>query len=273
MNIDLAERAWNDLLAFLGSLGALSVAYSGGIDSRFLVHAAIHAGVGVELLHASGPHVAPEETRFALDWADSVGLEVRVLSFDPLVLPEVAAGGRERCYACKRHLFELIRSLAGGLVCDGSNASDADRHRPGSRALRELDVRSPLAERGLTKDMLRILARLTGLARPDQQARACLLTRLPYGQAPDPECLARLAEGERRVEEVLMMAGQEDFPFRLRLCEEGRPELHLGRELESPLLLLGLTEILRAEGFDGAVVRTVPELSGYFDRPERDAQI
>ena len=272
MNTDNAIAVWNDLVGYIQGLGALSVAYSGGIDSRFLVHAAIHAGVGVELLHANGPHVAPDETRFALDWAESVGLEVRILSFDPLALPEVAAGGRERCYACKRHLFELIGSLAGGLVCDGSNASDADRHRPGSRALRELDVRSPLAERGLTKDMLRILARLTGLARPDQQARACLLTRLPYGQAPDPECLARLADGERRVEEAFMMAGQEEFPFRLRLCEGGRPELHLGRELDSPLLLLGLTEILLAEGFVGVTARIVPELSGYFDTMDNDTQ-
>ena len=273
MNIDHAERVWNDLLAFIGGLGALSVAYSGGIDSRFLAHAAIHAGVGVELRHASGPHVAPDETRFALEWAESVGLEVRVLSFDPLALPEVASGGRERCHACKRHLFELIGSLAGGLVCDGSNASDAELHRPGSRALRELGVRSPLAERGLTKDTIRILARGSGLARPEQQARACLLTRLPYGQAPNPSLLASLAEGERRVEEALIMAGQDEFPFRLRLCEGGRPELHLGREPHSPLLLLGLSEILHAEGFDGAVVRIVPELSGYFDRTGRDAKI
>jgi uncharacterized protein len=273
MNTDEAVAVWNDIVDFIQGLGTLSVAYSGGIDSRFLVHAAIHAGACVELLHASGPHVAPEDTRFALDWAASVGLEVRTLSFDPLALPEVAAGGRERCLACKRHLFEQIGSMAGGLVCDGSNASDARLHRPGSRALQELGVRSPLAERGLTKDMIRDLARRTGLARPDQQARACLLTRLPYGHVPDPEQLTRLAEGERRVEEMLVMAGQDEFPFRLRLCEGGRHELHLGREPASPLLLLGLTEILRAEGFDGAVVRIVPELSGYFDRLGNDAQI
>jgi len=273
MNSDNAIAVWNDLVGYVQSLGALTVAYSGGIDSRFLIHAAIHAGVGVELLHASGPHVAPDETRFALDWAESMGLEAKILRFDPLALPEVAEGGRERCYACKRHLFELIRSLAGGLVCDGSNASDAEVHRPGSLALRELGVCSPLAERGLTKDMIRILARGTGLDRPEQQARACLLTRLPYGHVPNPLCLARLAEGERRVEEVLTMAGQEEFPFRLRLGATGGYELHLGRELDSPLLLLGLTEILGAEGFPGVMARIVPELSGYFDRIGNDTQI
>jgi len=272
MNTDNAIAVWNDLVGYIQGLGALTVAYSGGIDSRFLVHAAIQAGVGVELLHAAGPHVAPDETRFALDWAESVGLEVRMLSFDPLALPEVAAGGRERCYACKRHLFELIRSLAGGLVCDGSNASDAKVYRPGSRALRELGVCSPLAERGLTKDMIRILARGTGLDRPEQQARACLLTRLPYGHVPDPLCLRHLAEGERRVEEALMMAGQDEFPFRLRLGAAGGYELHLGRELDSPLLLLGLTEILGAEGFPGVMARIVPELSGYFDRIGGESQ-
>lgn len=266
MSEERAAAAWDGLLADIAGLEGLTVAYSGGIDSRFLVHAAIHAGVQIELVHASGPHVAPEETRFALDWAASRGLAVRVLRFDPLSLPEVAAGGRERCYACKRRLFEKIMDMACGRVCDGSNASDAAQHRPGLRALRELGVHSPLAGAGLNKDMIRSLARRTGLARPNQQARACLLTRLPYGLAPDPSLLARLAEGEMIVEEALRMAGHDEFPFRLRRCDAGSHELHLGREIDSPLLLLGLNEMLRTAGFSSILVRVVPELSGYFDR-------
>ena len=268
-----AAAAWNELVAAIGGMGALTVAYSGGIDSRFLAHAAVHAGVRVELVHACGPHVAPEETRFAGDWAESRGLALRMLHFDPLSLPEVAAGGRERCYACKRSLFEQLMDMAGGRVCDGSNASDAAQHRPGRRALRELGVCSPLAEAGLTKDMIRALARQTGLERPEQQARACLLTRLPYGHAPGPSSLARLAEAERVVAEAFRMAGYDEFPFRLRLCETGCHELHLGRDVASPLLLLGLVELLQTQGFPSIFVRVIPTLSGYFDRIGNDPEI
>ena len=267
-----AGEVWNDLLADIAKPGKLTLAYSGGIDSRFLAHAALYAGVQVELVHACGPHVAPEETRYALDWAASRGIAARTLRFDPLTLPEVAAGGRERCYACKRLLFERIMAVADGRVCDGSNASDLAQHRPGRRALRELGVCSPLAESGLTKDMIRSLARRTGLERPEQQARACLLTRLPYGLAPDPSVLARLAEGEMIVEEALRTAGHDEFPFRLRLCEAGGHELHLGRALDAPLLLLGLNELLRAAGFASITVRVVPALSGYFDRIGTDPE-
>jgi len=266
------DFAWDDLIGLLGEIGPLTVACSGGIDSRFLAHAGLQAGVPVELVHVCGPHVAPEESEYALAWAAGRGLGVRQLRLDPLHLPEVAAGSKERCYACKRFLFEQILSVATAPVCDGSNFSDAKGFRPGWRALLELGIRSPLAEAGLTKDMIRDLARRTGLARPDQQARACLLTRLPYGRTPDPSLLARLAEGERIVEEALTMAGYDEFPFRLRLCDTGCPELHLGREIDSPLLLLGLNEMLQTEGFSSIFVRVVPELSGYFDRIGNDTK-
>ena len=77
---------------------------------------------------------------------------------------------------------------------------------------------------------------------------------------------ARLAVGEMIVDEALRMAGHDEFPFRLRRCDAGSHELHLGREIDSPLLLLGLNEMLRTAGFSSILVRVVPELSGYFDR-------
>ena len=138
-------KSWEGLLALLRGLGPMTVALSGGIDSRFLTHAALHAGVPLSLVHVCGPHMAAAETAYALDWAAGVGLGVRVLELDPLGLPEVASGSRERCYACKTLLFREILRVAKGVVCDGSNISDADQFRPGMRALRELGVRSLLA--------------------------------------------------------------------------------------------------------------------------------
>jgi uncharacterized protein len=258
--------AWNRLKEMLRESGPFTLAYSGGIDSRFLAHAARLAAVPVNLVHVRGPHVMPAESEYALAWAAAAGLSVRVLRLDPLTLPEVAAGSTERCYACKRFLFGHILAACEGPVCDGSNASDAGQFRPGRRALFELGVRSPLVEAGLTKAMIRALARRTGLSRPDQQARACLLTRLPYARRPDAQTLAHLAKGERIVEELLMAAGYEDLPFRLRLCATNRHELHLGREIHSMPLLNELEQVLLAAGFSCIFVRYMPDLSGFFDR-------
>lgn len=268
MNIGVEESLWNELRVRLREMGPFTLAYSGGIDSRFLAHAARLAAVPVRLVHVRGPHVAPAESEFALAWAMPAGLAVRVLRLDPLSLPEVAIGSTERCYACKRFLFSQILAVCEGPVCDGSNVSDAGQFRPGRRALQELGVRSPLAEAGLTKDMIRALARRTGLSRPDQQARACLLTRLPYGVRPDAPTLARLAEGERAVEETLAVAGYDDFPFRLRVCAVNRHELHLGREIHSVALLKEFERALAATGTPSVSVRHVRELSGFFDRTD-----
>lgn len=259
---------WEALLARLKRLGPFVVAFSGGVDSRFLAHAALHAGADPLLVHVRGPHVAPTETAYALHWARGLGLEVRILDLDPLSLPEVAVGGRERCYACKSFLFREIGEIARrspGALCDGSNASDATTFRPGLRALRELGVLSPLAEAGLTKDDIRRMGRRTGLEWPGQQSRACLLTRLPYGMPPDVALLARLAEGERVVEEMLHKSGLRDVPFRLRVSATDRPELHVAAATLSRELTQLLACVLRDVGFPISTVHCMSEVSGYFD--------
>jgi uncharacterized protein len=256
---------WDGLLARLRGLGPLVVAFSGGVDSRFLAHAAVHAGAPPLLVHVRGPHVAPAETAYALQWARGRGLEVRTLDLDPLSLPEVAAGGRERCYACKSFLFREIVRCADGALCDGTNASDASAFRPGLRALRELGVLSPLAEAGLAKDDIRSMGRRTGLEWPEQQSRACLLTRHPYGVPPDGAVLARLAEGERVVEELLCEDGLGDAPFRVRFTATGGCELHVAAASLSRGLTEQLAGALRDAGLPFRTVRCMGEVSGYFD--------
>lgn len=262
---DAAARRWDVLLERLRGLGELTVALSGGVDSRFLAHAALRAGTVPELVHVRGPHVAPAETAYALRWARRQGLAARVLDLDPLALPEVAAGDRERCYACKSFLFRRIEACARGALCDGSNASDAAQYRPGLRALRELGVLSPLAEAGLAKDDIRGLGRRTGLEWPDQQSRACLLTRLPYGMPPEPGLLARLAEGERVVEDLLHQAGFADAPFRLRVSDTDRYELHVAVASLPVHVTEQLIGTLHDLGFPSSTVRCMSTVSGYFD--------
>lgn len=262
----MSPTLWEILLSNLREMGAITLAYSGGIDSRFLAHATRHARIRVQLVHLRGPHVPHQESAFALDWAESMGFPVQVLVADPLLLPDVAMGERDRCYSCKRFLFEKIAGLAAYPVCDGSNVSDAGEFRPGRRALQELGVCSPLAEAGLDKEDIRSFARQTGLSWPEQPSKACLLTRLPYGVPPDAELLRLIAAGEHVLDETIREQGLADVSLRLRMVESGQFEAHLGL----PALPQGLREridtALAQAGFSSVPIVCMEAVSGYFDQ-------
>ncbi|MDO5483454.1 MAG: PP-loop family protein [Desulfovibrionaceae bacterium] len=247
----------------------LAVAFSGGLDSRFLCHAARLCGYTVLALHVRGPHIPPAESKAALDWARVQNVPVLTAEFDPLSLPEVAGNSRERCYACKRGLIQTLQNtlaqsaLACGQaplpVCDGSNADDMRGFRPGLRALAEAGVHSPLAAAGLSKAEIRALAAATGLDRPEQQARPCLLTRLAYGLTPDAALLARLADAETA---LAALPGMGDF--RLRLTPA--PVLQLAALPAMPQTSRRRLEaILEAHGFAGCAIRVTQQVSGFFD--------
>ncbi len=225
------------VLGVLAAGNRFALAYSGGLDSRFLAHAAQRFGFEPVLLHIVGPHIPPEETDYARHWAASQELAYEELPADPLDLALVASGDRRRCYACKRNLFSLLKARTDLPLCDGTNASDAGQYRPGIRAVEELGILSPLASAGLTKADIHRCAALTGMEDPEQKARPCLLTRLPYGMKPERSLLAGLAAGERAVHGVFASAGLPGPDFRLRLVDAERLELHV---LPEPALAPGL---------------------------------
>ncbi|WP_446425526.1 tRNA(Ile)-lysidine synthetase [Mailhella sp.] len=277
------------------SRGRFALAFSGGMDSRFLAHAAQLLGFSPLLLHVTGPHVPPEESDFARRWTAARGLSLREVPADPLSLPLVAQGSRRRCYACKRELFSRLLSdlerearhlsLPGPLpLCDGTNASDLHAFRPGTQAAQELGIRSPLALAGLSKADIYRLASLSDLDEPEQKPRPCLLTRLPYGVRPDASLLEGLAAGERAVRAFFEEHGGPLPDFRLRLVpqEDGTQSvsapslcldlhllhadaLHLSRDAEHRLARV----IAKAAPALPMPVRLVPQdtLSGFFDRP------
>ncbi len=257
----------------LSGLPRMAVALSGGLDSRFLCHMALAAGCDVLALHAAGPHVPSAESEAARRWARERGLRVLEVPYDPLALPEVAANSRERCYACKRGLLAALgRALAaageaGRVLCDGGNADDLRAFRPGLRAVAEAGVRSPLALAGLDKNSIRALARATGLERPDQAARPCLLTRLAYGLRPRARLLARLARAEAALAALDESDREAHGPeggfgeFRLRLTPHP-----LFQAARLPARLEGaVEELLAAQGFSPAVLRATGAVSGFFD--------
>jgi len=257
------------VLGVLAAGNRFALAYSGGLDSRFLAHAAQWFGFEPVLLHIVGPHIPPEETDYARHWAAARELAYEELPADPLDSALVASGDRRRCYACKRNLFSLLKARTGLPLCDGTNASDAGQYRPGIRAVEELGILSPLASAGLTKADIHRCAALTGMEDPEQKARPCLLTRLPYGMKPERSLLAGLAAGERAVHGVFASAGLPGPDFRLRLVDAERLELHV---LPEPALAPGLCAELARRIAEAApqlppprVVR-VETLSGFFDR-------
>ncbi|MDY4163817.1 MAG: ATP-dependent sacrificial sulfur transferase LarE [Sutterella sp.] len=250
--------------------GLVTIAYSGGLDSRFLAFAAKRAGFQVRLLHVRGPHIASSETREAVDGARELGLEAELFDIDPLKLPALAGAGRERCYVCKTGLFtELLRIAGSEPLCDGTNHSDLSGYRPGRRALLELGIHSPLEEAGLSKPDIRALAARLGMSRPDQAARPCLLTRFPYGALPSAEQLRLTAEAEDFVSSHPSGAR---LRFRLRFPDGVTPELHVDTAFAEGLSaqdLDRLTDGLRAAfrpKLDALVLKKLATLSGYYDR-------
>jgi uncharacterized protein len=173
--------------------GRFALAYSGGMDSRFLAHAARLLGFDPHLLMAVGPQVPPDEEEYGEGWARRNGFPLKKVGVDTLSLPLVARNDKRRCYECKREIFSRLREASSLPLCDGTNASDALAYRPGAQAVRELGVLSPLAQAGLSKADIYRLAALSGMERPEQKPRPCLLTRLPYGMEPDAETLRALA--------------------------------------------------------------------------------
>ena len=255
------------LLRTTAATGRLNIAYSGGIDSRFLAHAAQQAGVPCLLFHCSGPHVPHAETAYALRWAQQNALPLRLVPCNPLHLPAVATGSKERCYACKYALFsQILKDLDGQSLCDGSNASDAEHFRPGRRAVQELGIISPLSLAGITKAQVRLLAQQTGLEQPQQPARPCLLTRLPYGLPPSAALLHRLEQCEATVLSVFAQsyAKQEQPDFRVRCLGTEQFVIHCTL-MPHEAVLTRLRHALAALGVC-APVEKVSQLSGFFDR-------
>lgn len=280
VNRDLGHKLAG-LNAYLGSVaqkGHIALAFSGGLDSRFLAHAAVRAGLRPVLLHGEGPHIAGRESRYAREWTARNGMDLRILKADPLTVPEVAANDRMRCYHCKKALFSKLLPAAEGLpLCDGTQASDSGAYRPGRVALTELEILSPLAQAGLTKQEIRVLAKQTGMENPGQKARPCLLTRFAYQLPPQRALLAVLDRAEQNIDGVLrdILAAAEDAElpdFRLRFLDRGMLELHLTAVAGSGESLPGavaaaLVESIRSDtGIAPAAIRVMPRLSGFFDR-------
>ncbi len=177
------EKKSNKLNSILKELGTFAVAFSGGVDSSFLLHRAHRVMKnGIIAVTIRTPYIPKREIDEAIEFTSEFGIRHKII--DIAFSEQIRHNPIERCYLCKKTLFTQLLEFANenhfNYIIDGTNADDTGDFRPGMKALKEMGIRSPLLEAGITKKEIRELAREEGLDIWDKPAMACLLTRIPY---------------------------------------------------------------------------------------------
>ena len=204
-----------ELRDFFQECPKVALGFSGGVDSAYLLYAALDHGAQVRPYFIKTAFQPQFELEDARRLCAQLGVELTVVELDVLQVPGVAENPPDRCYHCKRALFGRLRQQAQAdgytVLIDGTNASDDAGDRPGMRALGELSVRSPLRECGITKAQVRALSKEAGLFTWDKPAYACLATRVPTGEAIAPETLRKVEAAE----DTLFSLGYRDLRVRV----------------------------------------------------------
>jgi uncharacterized protein len=196
------QKKLKTLEHILHDMQGVVVAFSGGVDSTFLLNVA-HTVLGENAyaVTAQSPTFPAHELKQAKEYARSLGVNYRIIKTDELSSDKFINNPPERCYYCKKELFSTLLKMARSQdipwVADGSNKDDAKDYRPGMRAVKELGIRQPLFEAGLYKDEIRALSKKLKLPTWDKPAYACLSSRLPYGESITLDKLQQIERAEK----------------------------------------------------------------------------
>lgn len=203
-----------NLKEFFEKYPRVAVAFSGGVDSAYLLYMAKKYAKEVKAYYVKSDFQPEFEFNDAKKLAEELDADLHVIYLDVLSFEDVKRNPSNRCYYCKMGIFTNIKNQAikdgFAVLLDGTNASDDAGDRPGMKALEELKVLSPLRECGLTKDEIRKLSKEAGLFTWDKPAYACLATRIPTGEVITKDKL----QATERAEDFLFKLGFTDFRVR-----------------------------------------------------------
>lgn len=199
---DVEQEKLSRLKSFFAEAGRAAIAFSGGVDSTLLVKVAHEvlgdSMVAITLVAKSFPE---RERNDAVQFCRKHGIPQIEIEYDELSIPGFAENPEDRCYICKKELFSMIKKAAVGkgisVVCEGSNMDDTGDYRPGLKAIKEMDVKSPLQLAGLTKQEIRDISKEYNLPTWDKPSLACLATRFVYGETITREKLVMVGKAEQ----------------------------------------------------------------------------
>ncbi|MBF7097359.1 ATP-dependent sacrificial sulfur transferase LarE [Alkalibacter mobilis] len=195
----ILEEKYDSLISYIKSMKKAVIAFSGGVDSTFLLHVAKEAlGENIIAVTMISPYIPKWEIEEAKELSEKLGVRHEFISTG--IIEEIRDNPEDRCYLCKRAVFGKILEFAKGqkisYVMDGTNEDDMKDYRPGLKALQELEIVSPLKENEITKEDIRLMSKNKGLKTWDKPAYACLLTRIPYGTELKVEDFERIERAE-----------------------------------------------------------------------------
>ncbi|MCD6447876.1 MAG: ATP-dependent sacrificial sulfur transferase LarE [Thermoplasmata archaeon] len=203
-----SEEKIKNLKKMIAEMERVLIAFSGGVDSTFLLKICVDilGKENVIAVTASSPTHQMDEMEEAKKIAQFFGVKHVIIHTDEMENEAFVTNPVERCYFCKKELFSKLKEIAAeyGIkyVLDASNGDDAFDYRPGMKAARELGIKSPLLEAGITKEEIRKFSKEMGLPTATKPSQACLASRFPYGEKITEEKLKMVAEAEKFLKEL-----------------------------------------------------------------------
>lgn len=264
---DPVSQKFNDLMSSLCLAESAVLAYSGGVDSSFLLKAMSISGMRFLAVTAFSETLPEKDFNQAVSFAKETGVEHLVINTNELSNEAFVSNPPERCFYCKEELFSKIHEIAKNghyrYIFDGTNTDDLVEYRPGLKAAALYKVRSPLAESGFSKEDIRWMSRKLGLRAWDRPSSPCLSSRFPYGRRITVSGLRQV----EKAEECLRGFGFKELRVRhygdIARIEVNEKDMNTVMEPENRRRI---TEVLKALGFSFVTLDLEGYISGSMNR-------